>query len=139
MGSAASNTTYVARRQIRLLLRWAQGYHARLCAAGSRYSSRQVSVATLIAESCLGCLRRPPNPGGSFKKDFDMRRKRARDATNGRFITLAEAGSRPRETIIETIRKPCAAQARPSEAAECAEDATERAAGIAHEPGSCSV
>jgi hypothetical protein len=35
-----------------------------------------------------------------------MQRKRARDATNGRFITLEEAKQRPRETIIETVKKP---------------------------------
>ncbi len=36
-----------------------------------------------------------------------MRRKRGRDSTNGRFITLDEAKKRPRETIVETVRKPC--------------------------------
>jgi hypothetical protein len=36
-----------------------------------------------------------------------MRRKRGRDSTNGRFITLEEARRRPRETIIETVRKRC--------------------------------
>ncbi|GEM_PF-1357139 len=36
-----------------------------------------------------------------------MRRKRGRDSTNGRFITLEEAKQRPRETIVETVRPPC--------------------------------
>ena len=36
-----------------------------------------------------------------------MRRKRGRDATNGRFVTLDEARQRPRETIVETVRPPC--------------------------------
>jgi hypothetical protein len=42
-----------------------------------------------------------------WKKGFCMRRKRGRDSTNGRFITLEEARQRPRETIVETVKKPC--------------------------------
>jgi hypothetical protein len=42
-----------------------------------------------------------------MKKDFHMKkRKRARDATNGRFITLEEARQRPRETVTETVKPP---------------------------------
>jgi hypothetical protein len=33
--------------------------------------------------------------------------KRGRDSVNGRFITIEEARSRPRETTVVTIRKPC--------------------------------
>lgn len=36
-----------------------------------------------------------------------MQRKRGRDSTNGRFIPLEEAKRRPRETIVETVKKPC--------------------------------
>ncbi len=32
--------------------------------------------------------------------------KRARDSVNGRFITLEEARRRPKETTVETVRKP---------------------------------
>lgn len=42
-----------------------------------------------------------------------MRRKRGRDATNGRFITLEEAQQRPRETIVETVKKPCPKEEKP--------------------------
>lgn len=35
-----------------------------------------------------------------------MANKRARDAGNGRFITLEEARRRPAQTIVETIKKP---------------------------------
>jgi hypothetical protein len=35
-----------------------------------------------------------------------MRRKRGRDSTNGRFIPLEEARRRPRETTVETVKKP---------------------------------
>jgi hypothetical protein len=46
--------------------------------------------------------------GQAFRKrTLCMRRKRGRDSTNGRFITLEEARRRPRETIIETVRKRC--------------------------------
>jgi hypothetical protein len=33
--------------------------------------------------------------------------KRGRDSVTGRFITIEEAKSRPRETTVVTIRKPC--------------------------------
>jgi hypothetical protein len=36
-----------------------------------------------------------------------MKRKRGRDSVNGRFIPLEEALRRPKETIIETVKKPC--------------------------------
>jgi hypothetical protein len=35
-----------------------------------------------------------------------MARKRARDSENGRFIPLDEAKRRPKETMVETVRKP---------------------------------
>ncbi|RAU49406.1 competence protein CinA [Pseudomonas sp. RIT412] len=57
-----------------------------------------------LSRLCSSC----PIPGTPIdKKDFYMRRKRARDSTNGRFITLDEARQRPRETVIETVKKPC--------------------------------
>jgi hypothetical protein len=42
-----------------------------------------------------------------MNKDCSMQRKRGRDSTNGRFIPLEEARQRPRETIVETVKKPC--------------------------------
>jgi hypothetical protein len=68
-----------------------------------------------------------------------MRRKRARDATNGRFITLAEARLRPRETIVETVRKPCPKADQPVAAATDAAVANETSAALAPQTGSCSV
>ncbi|KPW17374.1 Competence/damage inducible protein CinA [Pseudomonas cannabina pv. alisalensis] len=48
--------------------------------------------------------------GHSIKKDFymnnQMKSKRARDSVSGRFIPLEEARKRPRETTVETVRKP---------------------------------
>jgi hypothetical protein len=35
-----------------------------------------------------------------------MSSKRGRDAVNGRFISVDEAKKRPRETMIETVKKP---------------------------------
>ncbi|KPZ09120.1 Competence/damage inducible protein CinA [Pseudomonas syringae pv. viburni] len=35
-----------------------------------------------------------------------MKNKRARDSVNGRFIPLDEARKRPRETTVETVKKP---------------------------------
>ncbi|MGN2413933.1 hypothetical protein [Pseudomonas syringae] len=35
-----------------------------------------------------------------------MKNKRARDSVNGRFIPLEEARKRPRETTVETVKKP---------------------------------
>ncbi|AHG42149.1 hypothetical protein N018_18815 [Pseudomonas syringae CC1557] len=35
-----------------------------------------------------------------------MKNKRARDSVNGRFIPLEEARNRPRETTVETVKKP---------------------------------
>jgi hypothetical protein len=35
-----------------------------------------------------------------------MRNKRGRDSTNGRFIPLEETRKRPRETTVETVKKP---------------------------------
>jgi hypothetical protein len=138
IGSAASNTTYMGRRQIRLLLRWAQGYHAPWRAAGSTYSSRQVSGPTIAVRSRLGYPGRRPNLGEHFERDFDMRRKRGRDATNGRFITVAEARKRPRETIIETVRKPCPSPD-PTADEQDPEVAAAGASGLAPQTGSCSV
>lgn len=62
MERVARNSTYVGRRQIRLLLRWAQGYHARSWLAGPGYSSRGVSGATFCRCSCLGCGACGPIP-----------------------------------------------------------------------------
>ncbi|KPW82881.1 Competence/damage inducible protein CinA [Pseudomonas congelans] len=48
-----------------------------------------------------------PITGRSFiKKDFYMKNRRARDSVNGRFIPLEEARKRPRETTVETVKKP---------------------------------
>jgi hypothetical protein len=44
-----------------------------------------------------------------------MKRKRGRDSVSGRFIPLEEAKRRPNETVIETVRKPCAPKSRPLE------------------------
>ncbi|KTB63704.1 hypothetical protein AO067_24035 [Pseudomonas viridiflava ICMP 13104] len=44
--------------------------------------------------------------GQFIKKDFYMKNKRARDSVNGRFIPLEEARKRPRETTVETVKKP---------------------------------
>ncbi len=41
-----------------------------------------------------------------IKKDFYMANKRARDSESGRFIPIEEAKRRPKETTVETIRKP---------------------------------
>ncbi|KPX44801.1 Competence/damage inducible protein CinA [Pseudomonas syringae pv. helianthi] len=41
-----------------------------------------------------------------IKKDLYMKNKRARDSVNGRFIPLEEARKRPRETTVETVKKP---------------------------------
>jgi hypothetical protein len=35
-----------------------------------------------------------------------MSNKRGRDSVNGRFIRVEEAKKRPRETTIETVKKP---------------------------------
>ncbi|KPB52229.1 Competence/damage inducible protein CinA [Pseudomonas coronafaciens pv. oryzae] len=35
-----------------------------------------------------------------------MKKKRARDSVNGQFIPLEEAKKRPRETTVETVKKP---------------------------------
>jgi hypothetical protein len=51
--------------------------------------------------------RHRPIGGGLIDKDCPMQRKRGRDSTNGRFIPLEEARRRPRETIVETVKKPC--------------------------------
>ncbi|WP_219061328.1 hypothetical protein [Pseudomonas sp. UMAB-08] len=40
------------------------------------------------------------------EQDVLMSNKRGRDAVNGRFIPIDEAKKRPRETIIETVKKP---------------------------------
>ncbi|KGS15276.1 competence protein CinA [Pseudomonas tremae] len=40
------------------------------------------------------------------KKGFYMKKKRARDSVNGQFIPLEEAKKRPRETTVETVKKP---------------------------------
>ncbi|WP_201018101.1 competence protein CinA [Pseudomonas cichorii] len=49
-----------------------------------------------------------PNDGRHLiKKDFYMANKRARDSGSGRFIPVEEARRRPKETTVETIRKPC--------------------------------
>ncbi|MBS7424060.1 competence protein CinA [Pseudomonas syringae] len=42
----------------------------------------------------------------TYKKDFYMKNKRARDSVSGRFIPLEEARKRPRETTVETVKKP---------------------------------
>lgn len=68
MRSVAWNSTYVGRRQIRLLFRWAQGYHARSQPAGSGYSLPHVSEATQGAQACLGCRGGCPIPGRHFEK-----------------------------------------------------------------------
>ncbi|WP_122318747.1 competence protein CinA [Pseudomonas cichorii] len=50
----------------------------------------------------------PLNPEQHLiKKDFYMANKRARDSGSGRFIPVEEARRRPKETTVETIRKPC--------------------------------
>jgi hypothetical protein len=41
-----------------------------------------------------------------IKKEFYMANKRARDSGSGRFITVEEAKRRPRETTVETVKKP---------------------------------
>lgn len=46
------------------------------------------------------------NRAARYKKDFYMKNKRARDSVNGRFIPLEEARKRPRETTVETVKKP---------------------------------
>ncbi|MDU8498344.1 competence protein CinA [Pseudomonas syringae] len=48
----------------------------------------------------------PDNRWHAIKKDFYMKNKRARDSVNGRFIPLEEARKRPRETTVETVKKP---------------------------------
>ncbi|RMO80488.1 hypothetical protein ALQ33_02068 [Pseudomonas syringae pv. philadelphi] len=35
-----------------------------------------------------------------------LKSKRARDSVSGRFIPLEEARKRPRETTVETVKKP---------------------------------
>jgi hypothetical protein len=43
-----------------------------------------------------------------------MRNKRGRDSTNGRFIPLEETRKRPRETTVETVKKPGKKESCPS-------------------------
>lgn len=43
-----------------------------------------------------------------------MANKRGRDSTNGRFIPITEAKQRPRETTVETIKKPHCPKPKPN-------------------------
>ncbi|GFM56261.1 hypothetical protein PSCICF_24390 [Pseudomonas cichorii] len=93
-----------------VFLRWAQGYHAHLHNAGAADTSCIVTEGFRAPRDADALYRLPAPPfdnGRHFiKKDFYMKNKRARDSGNGRFITVDEARRRPKETTVETIRKP---------------------------------
>jgi hypothetical protein len=59
--------------------------------------------------ACLYRLRTVVDYRVSHRKGAFMAKanKRGRDSVTGRFITIEEAKSRPRETTVVTIRKPC--------------------------------